>query len=245
MSSIPFMPLWVADFVRDTLDLDAKEIGAYMLILMAMWGRDGYLPSDEKKLQRVARCGRDWPRVWSALAHHFTIDGDRITQARLLKELQKVATKRAVSAQQGARGGRAKALKSKERTLANASVSLQQLESELEEEKIIALSRSKPKPERFDEFWAVYPHRGGVKRGRKPALEKFTRLVASGTSEQTLIDGAARSATDRQVIDGYARDPATWLHQEGWTDDVSAQSSQADPDRAAKLARMAKLAGAQ
>ena len=79
------MPLWVADFVGDTLDLDAKEIGAYMLILMTMWGRDGYLPNDEKKLQRVARCGRDWPRVWGAIAHYFTVEGDRITQLRLLK----------------------------------------------------------------------------------------------------------------------------------------------------------------
>jgi hypothetical protein len=79
MSATPFMPLWVADFVGDTLDLDAKEIGAYMLILMSMWGRDGYLPNDTKKLQRVARCGRDWPRVWAAIEHYFTVEGDQIT----------------------------------------------------------------------------------------------------------------------------------------------------------------------
>jgi len=30
VSGTPFMPLWVADFVGDTLDLDAKEIGAYL-----------------------------------------------------------------------------------------------------------------------------------------------------------------------------------------------------------------------
>ena len=130
MSETPFMPLWVADFIRDTLDLDAKEVGAYLLILMTMWGRDGYLPNDEKKLQRVARCGRDWPRVWSALSHYFTVDGDRITQSRLLKELQKVAAKRIVNAQHGARGGRAKALKNKQPDLANASGSLQQPEPE-------------------------------------------------------------------------------------------------------------------
>lgn len=129
------MPLWVADFVGDTLDLDAKEIGAYMLILMTMWGRDGYLPSDEKKLQRVARCGRDWPRVWASLSHYFTVDGDRITQGRLLYELQKVAAKREVNAQHGSLGGKAKALKSKEPTLANATVSLQQPEPYLEPDK--------------------------------------------------------------------------------------------------------------
>lgn len=130
MSETPFMPLWVADFIRDTLDLDAKEVGAYMLILMTMWGRNGYLPNDTVKLQRVARCGRDWPRVWGSLAHYFTVDGDRITQGRLLIELQKVAAKREVNAQHGARGGHAKALKTRERGVANATVSLQQPEPE-------------------------------------------------------------------------------------------------------------------
>lgn len=122
------MPLWVANFVGDTMDLDAKEVGAYLLILMTMWGRDGYLPNDERKLQRVARCGRDWPRVWQSIQHYFTVDGDQITQGRLLKEVQKVASKRIVNAQHGALGGLAKALKSKDAPLANATVSLQQPE---------------------------------------------------------------------------------------------------------------------
>jgi uncharacterized protein YdaU (DUF1376 family) len=147
MSATPFMPLWVADFVGDTLDLDAKEIGAYMLILMTMWGRDGYLPNDTKKLQRVARCGRDWPRVWSAIEHYFTVEGDQITQLRLLKERKNVASKRAVNAQSGALGGRAKALKYSKQTLANATGALKQPEPEPERVKEQDKSCSK-KPRR-------------------------------------------------------------------------------------------------
>jgi uncharacterized protein YdaU (DUF1376 family) len=135
MSETPFMPLWVADFVGDTLDLDAKEIGAYMLILMTMWGRDGVMPNDQKKLQRVARCGRDWPRVWASIGHYFTVDGENITQTRLRLELQKVASKRIVNAQSGAHGGRAKALKNKDVGLANATVSLKQPEPYPESDK--------------------------------------------------------------------------------------------------------------
>lgn len=135
MSGTPFMPLWVADFLKDTMDLEAKEVGAYMLLLMAMWGRDGRLPNDKKKLQRVARCGRDWPKVWASIGHYFDAEGDSITQGRLTRELQKVAAKREVNAQSGARGGRAKALKEKELAIANATVSLQQSYSETEEVK--------------------------------------------------------------------------------------------------------------
>jgi hypothetical protein len=115
---------------------------------------------------------------------------------------------------------------------------------EIREEEDSTLLRSKPKPERFDEFWEAYPHRGGARRGKKPAQARYARIVAGGVLEQTIIDGAARSAKDRQVIDGYARDPTTWLNQEGWTDEVLPAQSQ-DPERAARLARIAKLSGGQ
>lgn len=120
------MPLWVSDFLGDTLDLDAAEVGAYMLLLMAQWNRDGNsLPDDHKKLQRIARCGRNWPRIWEHIAHYFDRDEDGIYSKRLRLEAQNVAAKRAVNAQNGARGGAAKSLKSKERSQANATNSLQ------------------------------------------------------------------------------------------------------------------------
>ena len=125
MSKTPFMPLWVADFLAKTSTLEAKEVGAYMLLLMSMWSHDGALPADQKKMQRVARCGRDWPKIWNAIGHYFDEADGVITNRRLSEELQKVATKREVNAQHGALGGKAKALKSNNADLANANVSLQ------------------------------------------------------------------------------------------------------------------------
>ena len=135
MSKTPFMPLWVADFLAKTLDLDAKETGAYMLLLMAMWTHGGSLPDDQKKLQRVARIGREWPKVWAAIAHYFTARDGRVYQDRLTEELQKVNAKREVNAHAGSLGGRAKALKDKEPSLANATVSLQHSEPEPDKKK--------------------------------------------------------------------------------------------------------------
>jgi hypothetical protein len=97
-------------------------------------------------------------------------------------------------------------------------------EKEKKESAIALLSdfpnQKKNEPKRFDEFWAAYPHRGGVKRGRKPALAKYAIAVRSGATEDDLIDAAHRYAGDRRVIDGYARDPTTWLNQAGWADDI-------------------------
>jgi uncharacterized protein YdaU (DUF1376 family) len=143
------MQLWVADFLADTLDLDATEIGAYMLLLMAQWQRNGdSLPMDQVKLQRVARCGRNWPKVWSNIARFFTTDDAGIYSKRLRLEAQNVAAKREVNAQNGALGGIAKALKTKDFGLADATISPQR-----------NASIPEPEPER-------------VKREAKASLQK-------------------------------------------------------------------------
>jgi len=216
MSGTPFMPLWVSDFLGDTLDLDAKEIGAYMLLLMALWQRGGTLPEDISKLKRVARCGRDWPRIWGAIERFFVIENGTISNKRLMRELQKVDAKRAVNAQNGARGGRAKALKNNNAGLANAKRTLKQPEPYPERDTNVSLARE----DLFDEFWSVYPHRNGAKKGRAKAKASFGKAVKAGTSQQEIIAGAKRYRGDRQVLDGYAKDPTTWLNQSGWQDDI-------------------------
>jgi uncharacterized protein YdaU (DUF1376 family) len=195
MSDTPFMPLWVSDFLGDTLDLDATEVGAYMLLLMAQWNRDGRsLPDDQSKLKRVARCGRNWPKVWAEISRFFLTDEDGIYSKRLRLEAQNVAAKRAVNAQSGALGGRAKALKDKERALTNATKTLQRKPSIPEpepepepekEERANALSKKKPpepspfeiltevvSPEVASDFLA---HRKAM---RKPVTARAAKLIA-------------------------------------------------------------------
>lgn len=107
--------------------------------------------------------------------------------------------------------------------------------------------QSDARVQRFDEFWEAYPHRGGTKKGRKPAFEKYRTAVKRGISEQAIIDGAKRSVSDPTVKGGFARDPATWLNQEGWTDEIptspATSPAKGQSDRDAKLARYAKIAG--
>jgi len=151
MSKTPFLHLAVPDFVADTLEMSTQEVGAYWLLIMSLWQRKGYLPNDQAKLKRVARVGRDWPKVWATIECHFEVDGDRIFNPRILELATTVASQRAVNAQSGARGGRAKALRSKERDLANATetppLKATQPEPEPYKEKIEAKASTK-KPRR-------------------------------------------------------------------------------------------------
>lgn len=82
-------PLWVDAFQRDTQHLSADEVGAYMLILMAMWTRESCdLPDDDHRLARIARVSlRLWrDRVGPAIRAFMQADDGVVTQHRLLKE---------------------------------------------------------------------------------------------------------------------------------------------------------------
>lgn len=122
MSERPFMQLYVSDFVGDTLYLSTEQVGAYLLLLMAMWNAGGSLPDDEGKLARVARMSvKKWRAVAPDLMAFFDVSGGAVRHNRLTKELQKSEGKSKSRASAGERGGRAKALKNKERDLANAT----------------------------------------------------------------------------------------------------------------------------
>jgi uncharacterized protein YdaU (DUF1376 family) len=141
------MQLYVSDFVGDTLHLTTEQIGAYMLILMAMWNAGGSLPADEAKIARVARLSvKKWRGIAGDIMPFFLTVGDEVSHNRLTKELQKSESKSQLRASAGAEGGRAKALKDKEARLANASILPQHLPDTITREdtpaKAVASSRA-------------------------------------------------------------------------------------------------------
>lgn len=96
MSNRPFMPLWVSDYIGDTLHLSAAEHGAYMLLIMAYWQKGKALPDDGARLANIARMTADeWSRSEDTLREFFTIEGGEWRHARIETELAKVREKSA------------------------------------------------------------------------------------------------------------------------------------------------------
>lgn len=85
-----WMPLYVADYLADTMALSAEEHGAYMLLLMDYW-RHGPLLDDDKKLAAIARVDRrSWNNsVAATVRAYFSVGEDgRLHQKRMDGERQ-------------------------------------------------------------------------------------------------------------------------------------------------------------
>lgn len=94
MAAIPFMPLYVADYLSDAAHLSTLEHGAYLLLIMTYWQRGEALPADDKKLARICRVGpREWTRIKPVISEFFQVDCSTWSHRRIDSELQNVHAK--------------------------------------------------------------------------------------------------------------------------------------------------------
>lgn len=89
-----FMPMFWGDFLANTLNLSAQEVGAYVLLIAHAWEHGGVIPYQEAR--RIARVEpKHWPKVERQLLPFFEVERDakalpiRLCSARVLKELAK------------------------------------------------------------------------------------------------------------------------------------------------------------
>ncbi|MDW9444834.1 DUF1376 domain-containing protein [Sinorhizobium meliloti] len=222
MSERPFMQLYVSDFIGDTLHLSTEQIGAYMLLLMAMWNAGGRLPNDDAKLARVVRMSvKKWKAIEDDLLGFFDVTDREIHHNRLTKELQKSERKSQLRADAGAKGGSSKALKDKEARLANAS-DLPQHSPDTRDNSSLR-SESISIGDEFDrDFWPVYPR----KVGKGQAIKAY-RAARKRASAEEITFGAKRYASDRSGQDpSFTKHPATWLNGQCWLDEPVPQQRQ-------------------
>lgn len=87
---LPYLPLWVDDYQRDTRHLCAEEHGVYLLLMMAAWeSPNSSLPDDDHKLAGLAKVSpQRWSKLKPIIMAFWTFDGRSKTwvQKRLKKE---------------------------------------------------------------------------------------------------------------------------------------------------------------
>ena len=108
MSEQPWMPLYVADYLRDTDHLTIEESGAYLHLLMAMWARDGTIPDNDHDNARRLHFRIDkWRRVKERLMPFLArAENGNLTQKRLYNERLAAQSRIRNARANGAKGGR-------------------------------------------------------------------------------------------------------------------------------------------
>ena len=124
MSQAPSMPMFWDAYLADTTHLTTEEHGAYLLLLAAMWRRNGWVPDDDRDNARIlGLTPAKWKRVKERLSVFLIFQDGQITQKNLLKIWKITQEKIEKNRENGAKGGRPKSNKNNNIAKANGSVS--------------------------------------------------------------------------------------------------------------------------
>lgn len=91
MAALPYMQLYVAEYLADTAHLRAAEHGAYLLLLMNYWQRGKPLIDADDRLASVARMSNeDWNWCRPIIAEFFEVRDGLWFHKRVERDLAKV-----------------------------------------------------------------------------------------------------------------------------------------------------------
>ncbi|MGP5331962.1 DUF1376 domain-containing protein [Pseudomonas helleri] len=89
MAALPYIQLYVADYLADTMHLTTEEHGAYLLLIFNYWQTGKPIP--KARLARIARLSNDrWISVEASLSEFFNDNGNEWEHKRIEADLDAV-----------------------------------------------------------------------------------------------------------------------------------------------------------
>ena len=117
-----WMPLYIGDYLRDTMFLRREHHGSYLLLIMAYWTNGGPLPSDDETLMEIAKCKiEDWAITKALLSRFFIVTDSAWRHERIDEELSRAAHLAQSLSERGKSGAEARWQKPNRNATANAS----------------------------------------------------------------------------------------------------------------------------
>jgi uncharacterized protein YdaU (DUF1376 family) len=235
------MPLYIGDYLADTMRLTTEEHGAYLLLLMEYW-RQGPLPNDDKALSGIVKMDRKrWEKELAPVLRSFFILGEdgllhqKRTDAERHKASVNSAKKQAAAnarwdKDQGhADAGGDPSGGANEDAPAHAHASPDASQMNVQQTCPYARVPPSPSPSQkgrkrvsyahlsetggFDEWWKAYP----LKVGKGKARPAYAKALTKTTHEELL---AAVQRCPWNADPRYIPHPTTWLNGERWLDEV-------------------------
>ncbi|EJM1491238.1 TPA: DUF1376 domain-containing protein [Escherichia coli] len=92
MAALPYMQLYIADYLADTMHLSAEEHGAYLLLMFNYWQTGKPIPKN--RLAKIARLTNErWANVEPSLQEFFCDNGEEWVHLRIEEDLASVREK--------------------------------------------------------------------------------------------------------------------------------------------------------
>lgn len=195
MSKAPSMPMYWDAYLADTTHFSTEEHGAYLLLLAAMWRRDGTVPDADKDNARITGLTvRKWKAFKVRLGTMIIIENGHITQQNLQKIWKKTQEKIQKNAANGSLGGKAKSNKINKLDQANATKTLKR-------------NPTIPEPE---------PYSDNKKKEPKGSQKKGTRLSEDWTPSEDQISFARQQGlSDEEIAIEADRFRDHWISKSG------------------------------
>ena len=223
-----WMPLFVGDYLADTIGLSREQHGAYLLALCAYWRKGSALTVEELQ-EATGPC-------YDRISKFFQLQNGLWTQKRIEIELAK-ADHRKDQATQNIQKRWNKAQKDTPVLPANNGRNTEPIPNgysspspsvptnvgtPIAPELALDGGVENPKSDAFDQFWAAYP-----KKIAKPKAEKaFKRQSGEANLAAILTAIASHAKSEAWTKDGgqFIPYPATWLNQKRWEDQPNLSS---------------------
>lgn len=221
MAALPYMQLYIADYLADTSHLTTLQHGAYLLLIFNYWQRGKALSSSNERLASVARLSNeDWTNVRPSLEEFFEITDSEWIHHRIESDLVDVLSK-STKASAAGKASAKKRYGTPELPFNERSSNDEPLRTDTEADV------DKIKNKAIACVYEAYPHKVGKgaavkaieksfdslrKRG-EPDPEKFLLERIKGWIEKREKDRATGS-----FVPEYPN-PATWFNQSRYDDE--------------------------
>ena len=202
MAALPYMQLYVADYLADTAHLSTLENGAYLLLIFNYWQRgESFKAKDQqslnKRLASVARLSNEeWENVKESLAEFFETSETEWKHSRIDRDLDSVNAK---SAKASAAGKASAASKANNRST-NAEQTFNHTDTDTDTDTDISTTTVVDKSV-HSEVAQVFEHwksvmdspRSNLDKKRKTAIEARLKDGFSVDDLKSAIDGCRKT----------------------------------------------------